>query len=89
MVALNAEHFSAMLPAMQKNVPFGCLQLLSLLRLVGNCEEKCYNFSLLYVCFPALLPTTPIIFPRKIIKFEYLHELETICEFTLGFQSGA
>jgi hypothetical protein len=26
---------------------------------------------------------------RKMFKFEYLHEFETICEFTLEFQSGA
>jgi hypothetical protein len=26
---------------------------------------------------------------RKMLEFEYLHEFETICEFTLGFQSGA
>jgi hypothetical protein len=26
---------------------------------------------------------------KKMLEFEYLHEFETICEFTLGFQSGA
>ncbi len=71
---------------------------------------------LLMCVFSALLPTTPVIFPRcgpqrgkiisvvaytaeklshccqqygKIFVFEYLNEFETICEFTLGFQSGA
>jgi hypothetical protein len=25
----------------------------------------------------------------KMLEFDFLHEFETICEFTLGFQSGA
>jgi hypothetical protein len=43
----------------------------------------------------ALLPTTWKNDQRcrqqrgKMFEFDYLHEFETICEFTLGFQSGA
>jgi hypothetical protein len=45
--------------------------------------------------FSALLPTTWKNGQRfwqqrgKVFEFDYLHEFETICEFTLGFQSGA
>ncbi len=44
-VAYNAEHFSALLPTTQKNVPRCCLQRKSLFRIVGNNAEKCSNFS--------------------------------------------
>jgi hypothetical protein len=44
-VAYNAEHFSALLPTTQKNVPRCCLQRLSFFRVVGNNAEKCSNFS--------------------------------------------
>ena len=44
-VAYNAEHFSALLPTTQKNVPRCCLQRQSFFRVVGNNAEKCSNFS--------------------------------------------
>jgi hypothetical protein len=42
-VAYNAEHFSALLPTTQKNVPRCCLQCQSFFRVVA--AEKCSNFS--------------------------------------------
>jgi hypothetical protein len=96
--------------------------------MIGDVVYNADNFSALWpttlksalisvhVCFSALLPTTPIIFPhcrpqrrkmigvvvytaeklsalstttRKMFEFEYLHEFKTMCELTLGFQSGA
>jgi hypothetical protein len=44
-VAYNAEHFSALLPTMQKNVPLCCLLRRSFFHIVGNNAEKCSNFS--------------------------------------------
>jgi hypothetical protein len=116
-VAYNAEHFSALLPTMQKNVPRCCLQRQSFFRVVGNNAEKCSNFSSCvffrvvadnadYFFFfhvvdhsmeklSALLPTTWKNDQRcwqkrrKTFEFGYLHECETISEFTLGCQSGA
>jgi hypothetical protein len=44
-VAYNAEHFSALLPTTQKNVPRYYLQRQSFFRIVGNNAEKCFNFS--------------------------------------------
>jgi hypothetical protein len=48
-----------------------------------------------HVCFSVLLPTQRKNYwrcwqqRRKMFDFKHIHEFETICEFTLGFQSGA
>jgi hypothetical protein len=92
-VAYTAKNFSALLPTTQENVPRCCLQRRSFFRIVGNNTEKCSNFS--SCMFFCVVPTTWKNGQRcwqqrgKMLEFNYLHEFETVCEFTLGFQSMA
>jgi hypothetical protein len=113
-VAYNAEHFSALLPTMQKNFPSLCLLRRPFFHVIGNNAEKCSDFSSCVFfrvvahnalsfrvvdhsmeILSALLPTTWKNGQRcwqqrrTMFEFDYFHEFETICEFTLGFQSGA
>jgi hypothetical protein len=44
-VVYNAEHFSALSPTTQKNVPRCCLQCQSFFCVVGNNAENCSNLS--------------------------------------------
>jgi hypothetical protein len=73
-VAHSAEKLLALLPTMAIIFPCCGQQRGKMIGVVANTAEK----------LSALLPTM-----RKIFKFEYLHEFETMCEFTLEFQSGA
>jgi hypothetical protein len=51
--------------------------------------HKADNFSIVVVTYNAEQSSALLATSEKMVEFEYLHEFKTICEFTLGFQSGA
>jgi hypothetical protein len=77
--------WKSVLVSVHMGFPRCCLQSRLFFRVVDHSSEK----------LSALLPTTWLNAqrcwqqPGKMFKFDYLHEFETMCEFKLGFQSGA
>jgi hypothetical protein len=82
-VAYNADNFSALLPTTRKSTLISVHVCFSALLPTTPINDWCY-----------CLHSGKIIGvvdnnAEKCFEFEYLHEFETICEFTLEFQSGA